>query len=114
MNTKRLGLQLAQQVAHAVALDDVAAVDDGDVAAQVLGLFQVVRGQDDGRALLVDLAQELPHRAADLDVDARGGLVEDQQARLVHQRARDHQPPLHAAGQRSARCPCACPTAAAA
>jgi hypothetical protein len=45
---------------------------------------------------------ELPHRAADLDVHARGGLVEDQQARLVHHRAGDHQPPLHAAGQRAA------------
>jgi hypothetical protein len=42
-------------------------------------------------------SHERPHRAADLDVHAGGGLVEDQQPRLVHQRARDHQPALHAA-----------------
>src|SRR6185312_7039008 len=47
-----LGVQPAQQVAHAVALDDRAIVDDGDVAAEALGLFQVVRRQDDGRAAL--------------------------------------------------------------
>ena len=96
-----LRLQLAQQVAHAVAHDDAAVIDDGDVAAEVLRLFQVVRGQDDGRALRVDLAQELPHRAADLDIHARRRLIQDQQPRLVHQRARDHQPALHAAGQRA-------------
>ena len=36
-----------------------------------LGFLEVVRGEDDGGAARVDLAQELPHRAADLDVDAR-------------------------------------------
>ena len=48
-------------------------------------------------AFLVDLAQELPHGAADLDVHAGGGLVQDQQPRLVHQGAGDHQAALHAA-----------------
>ena len=76
-----------------------AAVDDGDVAAERFRFFEVVRGEDDRGAARVDLAQELPHGAADLDVDAGGGLVEDQQARLVHQRARDHEAALHAARQ---------------
>ena len=48
---EHFGLQLAQHVGHAVALDDVAAFDDGDVAAQVLRLFEIVRRQDDGGAL---------------------------------------------------------------
>jgi hypothetical protein len=52
---------------------------------------------------LVDLRQELPHRAPDLDVDARGGLVQDQQLRLVDHGARDHQAPLHAARERARR-----------
>jgi hypothetical protein len=49
----------------------------------------------------VDLLQRLPHAAADLDVDAGGGLVEDQQPRPGDHRAGDHQPPLHAARQRA-------------
>src|SRR5690606_40415895 len=80
-------------------LDDGALVDDRDVAAQLLGLFQVMGGEDDGHPLAVELGDEVPHRAAQLDVDAGGGLVEDQQARLVDQRAGDHQAALHAAGE---------------
>ncbi len=60
-----------------------------------------MRGQDHRGAGRVDGADELPHRAADLDVDAGSRLIEDQQLRLVHHRAGNHQPPLHAAGQRA-------------
>src|SRR5262245_2594903 len=91
--------ELADHARHRVVLDDPAAVDDGDMPAQALGLLQVMGREDDRGAALVDLAQEAPHAAADLDVDARGRLVEDQELRLVHERARDHQSPLHAAGQ---------------
>jgi hypothetical protein len=98
---ERFRLELAQHVRHGVALDDAPALDDGDVAAQILRFFQVVRGQDDGRPLIVDLAEEVPHRPADLDVDAGGRLVEDQKPRFVHQRARDHEAPLHSARERA-------------
>ena len=75
-------------------------VDDRHVAAEALGLLQVVGGQDDGGALLaVDAAHVLPHAAAQLDIDAGGGLVEDQQLRPVHQGPGDHQATLHAAGE---------------
>ncbi len=94
-----LGVHPAQQAAHAVTLGDAPTIDDGDVAAQRLRLFQVVRGQDDGRAAVIDLAQELPHRAADLDIHAGGGLIQDQQPRFMHQRPRDHQAALHATGE---------------
>ena len=47
------------------------------------------------------VAQERPHAAPDLDVDARRRLVEDQEPRLVDQRARDHEAALHAAGKRA-------------
>ncbi len=97
-----LHVQLGQQRAHRALLDDAAVVDDRQVPAQALGFFQVVRGQDDGGAGDIDLAQDSPHIAADFDVHARGGLVEDQQARAGHHRAGDHQPPFHAAGQRAA------------
>ncbi|MNM11475.1 hypothetical protein D3C81_216370 [compost metagenome] len=76
-------------------------VDDADVAAQLLSLFQVVGGEDDGDALLVQLGEEAPHRAAQLDIHPGGGFVQDQQTRFVDQCAGNHQTPLHAAGQRT-------------
>ena len=90
-------MQAPQQAVHAIGFGDAPTVDDGDVAAEVLGFLEIVRGEDDGDALLIESAQEIPHRAADLDVDARRRLIEDEQLRLVHQGARDHQPALHAA-----------------
>ncbi|KAG1245823.1 hypothetical protein G6F68_014905 [Rhizopus microsporus] len=92
-------VQFGQQGAHRALLDDLAVVDDRQVAAQVLGFFQVLRGEDDRGAGRVDLLEHAPHVAADLDVHAGGRLVQDQQARAGHHRARDHQPALHAAGQ---------------
>lgn len=96
---KSLDMQRAEQFAHAGVFDNGAVVDDADVAAQLLGLFQVMRGQDDGDAFLVELGEKAPHRPTQLDIDARGWLVEDQQAWLVNQCTGDHQPTLHAARQ---------------
>ncbi|MNN11690.1 hypothetical protein D3C81_1246570 [compost metagenome] len=56
-------------------------------------------GQDDGDAFLVDLAHIVPQLAAQLDVDARRRLVQDQDRRIVHQSLGHHQAALHAAGQ---------------
>jgi hypothetical protein len=46
-------------------------IDDRDVAAERLGLLEIVRGEDDGGPGGVEFAQELPHGAADLDIDPR-------------------------------------------
>ncbi len=78
---------------------DLAPVDDGDGVAELLGFFQVVGGQDDGDAFLVDLAHIVPQLAAQLDVHARGRLVQDQDRRIVHQSLGHHQAAFHAAGQ---------------
>ncbi|MNS90308.1 hypothetical protein D3C72_1243580 [compost metagenome] len=95
-------IKLGQQFAHRALGDDLAVVDDGQVAAQVLGLFQVVGGEDDRGAGGVDLLQHAPHVAADLDIHAGSRFVQDQQARPGHHRAGDHQPALHATGQGAA------------
>ncbi len=78
-------------------------IDDADIAAQLLSLFQIVRGEDDGDAFLVQLGEESPHRTAQLDVHPGSRFVEDQQARFVDQRTGDHQATLHATGQRTRR-----------
>src|SRR5262249_27061633 len=89
------------QLAARALRDDLAAVDEGDVVAQLLRLLQVVRREEDRRALGVDALHVLPQLQPQLDVAARRRLVEDQQSRAVHQRAREDQPPLHAARQRA-------------
>ena len=52
------------------------------------GLLQVMRGEDDAVAVAVHAAHELPQAMAQLDVDARGRLVQHDHWRLVHQRLR--------------------------
>ena len=95
--------QLAEQVLHAGVLDEAPLVDDADVAAQHLGLFQVMGGEYDGDTLLVQILEETPHGTTDLDVHPGGRLIQDQQPGLVHQGAGYHQPALHAAGEGTGR-----------
>ena len=54
-------MQLPQQLAHAGVFNNGAVVDDPDVAAQLLSLFQIMRGEDDGGALLIKLGKKAPH-----------------------------------------------------
>ena len=76
-------------------------VDDADAIA-ALDLLDVVRGDDHGQlALRRTRSQILPHALARLRIEADGRLVEKQDAGIVHQRARDLEPPLHAGGERA-------------
>ena len=56
-------------------------VDDAHPVGELFGLFEVVRGEHDGRALAAQLANVRPQVAAQLDVDAGGRLVEEHQLR---------------------------------
>jgi hypothetical protein len=49
--------------------------------------------------LLVQAADVAPQVVAQLDVDAGGGLVEDDEQRLVQERPGEQQPALHPAGE---------------
>ena len=92
-----VGVVAVLEAGGGVAGHDLAAADQGDLVAERLGLLEVVRGQEDRRALLVQAADVAPQLLAQLDVDAGGGLVEDDQARLVQQGAGEQQAALHAA-----------------
>ena len=58
-------------------------------------------GQDDSHALRVQRLHIGPELAAQLDVHAGGGFVEDQDRRIVHHGLGHHQASLHAAGELS-------------
>ena len=78
--------------------DDLAVVDDPHAVGQRVGLLEVLRGQEHGHALVVGEPRDLlPQRAAALQVQARRRLVEEQDARAVHERQREVQAALHAA-----------------
>ena len=74
-------------------------IDDRDAVAQLLGLFEIVRRQHHGDAAAVQFADIGPELLAQLDVDARGGLVQHQHRGRVDHRLGDHQAALHATGQ---------------
>ena len=79
--------------------DDLAGVDDPDPVGERVGLLEVLRGQEDGHALVAGEPRDLvPERGAALHVEAGGGLVEEEDAGLVDQRQREVEPPAHAAG----------------
>ena len=79
------------------------AVDDREAVAELVGLLHVVRGEEDGLALAVQLAEDLPQREAALRVEAGGRLVEEEDRGPVHDRPRHHQALRHAARERGDR-----------
>jgi hypothetical protein len=58
-----------------------------------------VRGQQDRRTRCVESLHQSPDLGTQFNVDTGGRFVEDQQARLVDQRAGENESALHAAGQ---------------
>jgi hypothetical protein len=91
--------QVAEHPLGGPARDHAAMCQDGQRVAQALRLVHVVRGQDDPQSLGPQAVDEIPHPHARLRVEAGGRLVEEEQARPVHERAGDHQPPPVAAGE---------------
>ena len=59
-----------------------------------------MRGQDERHALLLQPEEPVPHDVTRLRIEPGRGLVEQQHVRVVHERAGDRQPALHAARKR--------------
>ena len=92
--------QHGDQVLDRVQGDDLALVDDGDPVAEQLDLFHVVAGVDDAHAALaVQLEHAFEDVVAALRIDAYGGLIQEEQLRLVHQSSGDVHAALHPAGE---------------
>ena len=81
------------------AFGEQVAVDDEREAMAAFGLVHVVRGDQERQSLPGELMNLLPEFAAGLGVHAGGGLVEQQQSRLVDHARRQGQPLLPAAGE---------------
>ncbi len=95
-----VGLQmLRDQLARLAFGDFFAVVQHQQARAQALGFVHEVGGQQNRLALLQQQLQPLPHQVPRLRVQPGRGFVEQQQARVVDERARQAQAPLHAARQ---------------
>jgi hypothetical protein len=57
-------------------------VDDNDPVGNLIGLFEVMGGEDDGPALLAELAHHSPKRPTPVDVHGYRWLVQEDQFRI--------------------------------
>ena len=67
--------------------------------AELLGFLEVVGGEQNRGALLVQPADVAPQLDPQFEVDPGGRLVQNHQPRLVHQRPGEQQSPAHSARQ---------------
>lgn len=77
--------------------DDAAVVDDRDVVGEVVGLLQVLGGQQQGGAAGDELLDDLPELLAVARVEAGRGLVHEHHGRGDDQRGGEVEPAAHAA-----------------
>ena len=77
--------------------DDPPVVDDPDPVGELVGLLEVLGGEEDGRALAVQRRDLLPDRLAADRVEAGRRLVEEEHPRLVDERRGEVEPPAHPA-----------------
>jgi hypothetical protein len=74
------------QFARRAGLDDATVIHDGDAIAEALGFFDVMRGDKHGLLVFAQFLDDVVNLAANLRVEAGGGLVEKQYLRIIHQR----------------------------
>src|SRR5581483_10342975 len=89
----------AAQLRDGALRQDAAGTDDGNGVAELLRLIHVVRGNEHARALLAHVPDEAPDFTAGVRVEARRGLVQDQQRRLRHHGDADQELAPQAAGE---------------
>jgi hypothetical protein len=89
-----LGLELGRRSLG----DDLAPVDDPDPVGELLGLLEVLGGEEDGDPLVArEMRNLIPERGPALDVEAGGRLVEEQNPGPVQEREREIEAALHPA-----------------
>ena len=89
MQRQLLSAELAHELRLVFDQNDLALADHTDPISHFLGFVDVMRGQDDCDASRLERAHQLPHVASQLDIDAGGRLVEEQDLRLMRQRLGD-------------------------
>ena len=84
------------QLGQAPERDQTAPVEDADPIAQCLRHVEAVRGEEDRHAVCGELGEPAAERDDALRIDPDQRLVEDEDARAVHERRREGEALLHA------------------
>ena len=76
LGKKEITLELAKTLDRIP--DQLALADDADPVGHFLGFLDIMGGEDDRRAVGAQFSHQFPHIAAQLDIDAGGRLVQEQ------------------------------------
>src|SRR5579872_1078199 len=96
-NHMRAAEHLAQKIADPAHQPDLAAAEQSDAVADRLDLIEQMRGQHDRHAVGFQRADEVEEFARRLRIEAAGRLVENGEARPLHQDFGDGEALAHAA-----------------
>ncbi len=91
----QIGHSLRICLGHVQHIDQLAAAKDGAAVCDLLDLFQLMRDQDDGLAVIPQAADDLQEEFDLLGRQYGSGLVEDQDLRLPVQHLKDLDALLH-------------------
>ena len=94
----RFGGRLLQPFGS-VDSDELRAVYDGDPLAELVSLFHVVGGDENGDPLVVQVAHDIADEPRALDVEAGGRLVQEHDLRAVHHGHRNGEAPAQPEAQ---------------
>src|SRR3989338_5943906 len=72
-------------------------------AAEAFDFLKIMRCEQDGLPLGIELLQVTPQVKPELDIDARRRFVKDEELRVVNHRTSEHDAPLKASGKLSER-----------
>ena len=75
--------------------DQATVVEDGDAVGKLVGLLEVLGGEEDGDPCGDEVADDLPHGAAAAGVQAGGWLVEEDDPGVADERHGEVQPAPH-------------------
>src|SRR5262249_61290042 len=66
--------------------DDPTLIEDGEPVGELVGLLQILCGEEDGHAVGDEFPDDLPHGAAAARVEPRRGFVQESNLPLADQR----------------------------
>ena len=98
---QRLAADDPLEAGRRVVGDHLAVVDDGDLVGERVGLLQVLRGEEDRRAVVDEVAHDAPHVLALGGVQAGRGLVQEDDARAADEAGGEVEAAAHAARVRA-------------
>lgn len=92
-------LMLPDQIRRMAGDDDRTMVDDRYPGTEISGLLHMVRGIEDGHALLVQAAKQVEDHISGLDIDANCGLIQEENTRMMEDACDQVDSSFHATGK---------------